>query len=741
MTLTPGQHNRLCIYVLYHPTGQVDEYVLVFLRGLLPHVKKLLVVCNGTVTDAGRAALEALGAEVLVRDNQGYDVSAWREGLLQTGREAASAYDEVILTNDSIAGPVHPFGEMFGDMDARNLDFWGMTCFYGENHDPWGLTEDGVIPPHLQSFFLVFRQSLVDSGDFWAYWQNLPPIRRYEQAVCWHEAVCTRHFGDLGYQWAAYVQADDLAKTNAYPLMHMPYETLVGKRCPVFKLRSFSLDANQWMLYRSGGLNEQLLAALEACGFDARPVLRHAVGTIDQHELRRNLDATLLLNATGPDELPRLFVAARVMDSAQATLLAQAAVRLAGRVDFVVYAGDEALAGDLRSALPGAQVLVQPDATPFDAAEKAAGYAWAAWLGFEDPMPPERRPMARDNFFAAALDALLPEPGALADAFTQADGVVPFGLLQPPSSLQVRYRALQRPLWEALYSDVQALLKRLDALLPMDSEVPPGSPLAGMWWLRGDLWPRVFTPALQSALGENQNPGALLNMALPFLAQSQGSLAATLLPDGAVGQYVGALHACYELEAYKPYAPTGVVPGRVYLDYGEGFSAYGFKPVELNLAGGDIRLEYTVPKDVAKLRFDPIEGFGFVATGAAATKNGAPLTLFPETGQHIGAVDLFVHPDPYYVIHEAFAAGDKLEIRFDTAAFIHESQFGTFGDPATWGGPLREAAAVMAGQADEAARQAQELAAARQELADTRRELEAIKASRAYRAARLFGGK
>lgn len=46
-------------------------------------------------------------------------------------------FDEMIMMNFTIMGPVYPLNEMFECMDAKDLDFWGVTKFHKyENGDP-----------------------------------------------------------------------------------------------------------------------------------------------------------------------------------------------------------------------------------------------------------------------------------------------------------------------------------------------------------------------------------------------------------------------------------------------------------------------------------------------------------------------------------------------------------------------------------------------------------------------------
>ncbi len=52
---------RLVIYVVWDRRGDVEGYVAHALEGLREHAVHILVVVNGSLTDAGRATLEPRG--------------------------------------------------------------------------------------------------------------------------------------------------------------------------------------------------------------------------------------------------------------------------------------------------------------------------------------------------------------------------------------------------------------------------------------------------------------------------------------------------------------------------------------------------------------------------------------------------------------------------------------------------------------------------------------------------------
>ena len=96
---------RLVIYFHYDPAGRIDTACRIAVQAMQKYAK-VLFVTNGTLTPADRVWVRQAGAGRIERDNTGFDVGAYKEALLTLGREKLAEYEEVILMNFTLAGPV-----------------------------------------------------------------------------------------------------------------------------------------------------------------------------------------------------------------------------------------------------------------------------------------------------------------------------------------------------------------------------------------------------------------------------------------------------------------------------------------------------------------------------------------------------------------------------------------------------------------------------------------------------------
>lgn len=234
--IAAGCAHRLGIFCFYNPKGHAPRYVRVLLEALMPHLSELAVVVNGALDDESREMFSEYASKIIVKDNEGLDVAAYRMGMLDYGWDALEAFDEVICFNDTVMGPVRPFAEMFDAMDARDVDFWGITTYPAETLD------DEDIPTHLQAYWHAYRRSLVSSKPFREYWEGLHDLRDYAEVTREHEMKFTARFEGLGFTWDSYIDPGKFVALTPYPMLYAPMELLRDTSCPVFKRRSFFLD-------------------------------------------------------------------------------------------------------------------------------------------------------------------------------------------------------------------------------------------------------------------------------------------------------------------------------------------------------------------------------------------------------------------------------------------------------------------------------------------------------------------
>lgn len=297
MRLDRQDAKRLVIYFIYDRDGRVDDYILYMLKDLEKNAEDLFIVVNGTLQEESKNKLLFYTDKILERENRGFDVWAYKEAMESIGWDKLVTYSEVVLMNYTIMGPIYPLKEMFDTMADRDVDFWGVTKFHQTDFDPFGTVPYGYIPDHIQTHFLVFRQSLLTSRELRDYWDNMPMIVSYQDSVGRHEASFTRRFADYGYKWDVYVDSEEYRVLTYQPIISVAKQMIEKKRCPFFKRRSFMQEYSVVLNESCGESAYELLEYLEKhTDYDMNLFWDNILRLENQADLKKNMQANFVLS-------------------------------------------------------------------------------------------------------------------------------------------------------------------------------------------------------------------------------------------------------------------------------------------------------------------------------------------------------------------------------------------------------------------------------------------------------------
>jgi lipopolysaccharide biosynthesis protein len=263
MKLEGQGKKRLAIYFFYDREGIVDDYVIYMLRDLKKNISELLVVCNGKLTQKSREKLESLTLKIFVREDKGFDVWAYKEGMEYYGWDKLDQFDEVVLMSYTVFGPLYPLKNMFDEMNNRDVDFWGVTLYNGSNFDSSNFDRPYNIPPHIQMFFLAIRRNMLHSPEFQQYWKSLPMFNDYKETISCHVTAFTKHFENKGFKWQVYVDARDFQEGSCNPLILAPLELVKNRKCPFIERNIFSLNYAYLLASNNGESTSEVMEYIE----------------------------------------------------------------------------------------------------------------------------------------------------------------------------------------------------------------------------------------------------------------------------------------------------------------------------------------------------------------------------------------------------------------------------------------------------------------------------------------------
>lgn len=151
---------KAAIFSHYDPDGIVDDYVLYSIRCYRQYFDHIIFVSTSNLDVGQRLRAQSIADVVVCRENIGYDFGSWRIGFEILDLRQ---YESVAFINDSVYGP------------CDNIEYF-MGCCERSRGDLWGASINYQFSPHVQSYFMVFKQNLLRSGFAKRFWTNVVPV-------------------------------------------------------------------------------------------------------------------------------------------------------------------------------------------------------------------------------------------------------------------------------------------------------------------------------------------------------------------------------------------------------------------------------------------------------------------------------------------------------------------------------------------------------------------------------------
>ena len=294
---------RLGIYAFYDQDGIVDEYVYYYLNALSKICSKIIFVVNGSLhlnVECEQRLLE-MNVDLLIRENTGFDAFAYKFAL-DKYKNDLSAYDEIVLSNNSFFGPIYPLEDMFNEMEGRTnsdgnkLDFWGISIHPQVPGRIHATQEFNYINEHIQTFFVVFTKRIVESSYFENFWNSLNPATSFLEAVCTFELKLTSYFSQADFTYDSYVDYKYFGDVNGTILY--PFDSVKYYKCPIVKRKIFSEDYQNFFYVGEGCSSRKTLEYIQnELDYDTSLIWKHLCRTTKMSELRMDLQLNYVLSS------------------------------------------------------------------------------------------------------------------------------------------------------------------------------------------------------------------------------------------------------------------------------------------------------------------------------------------------------------------------------------------------------------------------------------------------------------
>ena len=542
---------RVGIFVFYDKDGIVDEYIPYLLDDLIKNFQEFLIVCNGSVNEEGKKIFQKYTSHILIRKNVGFDIWGYKAGIEYFGWNKLEEFDELVLMNDTVMGPIYPFAEMFSEMETRSLDFWGITRHYRIEENPFNC-ECGYLPEHIQSYFVAVRSKMLKSKDFKNYWTNLPQIETYKQAVGLHEAVFTKYFAELGDHWETYVNTDDLKERNCQTLMAFSRELIEKRRCPIFKKRVF-FQAYDWVIYNTVGQGalELYKYLQEYTAYPVDNILNNLIRTRNMAELYRcfhwNYVLPLTYRLDTKSTAEKIGVIAYLYYPDMMEDMVWYLKNLPEEADLYLYTSSTEKKEKLEQIcrtnnLQYQKLTVVPnkgrdmgcllvEAEDFISQHKICGFLHDKKSGHLKPAT------VGEGFFIKEMENMVGSRDYIYNVINTFENNPRLGILSPVKPNHGEFYTGIGNEWGENYEITKELAEKLGISVPMSEELPPIAPLGDYFWFRAEalkgLWniKWSYDDFPDEPVGLDGTVLHAIERIYPFIAQNAGFYSGYMVND------------------------------------------------------------------------------------------------------------------------------------------------------------------------------------------------------------------
>lgn len=532
-TTGPRERKRAGIFFFFDAEGIVDDYIIFFLQSIMKHLKKLVIVCNGPLASSSKQAFARFTDEVIIRANEGFDAWAYKTGIDYLGTERLESFDELILMNFTAMGPIDSFDEMFSIMDKReNLDFWGITRHAGLPDDPTKCSPYGLLPPHIQSYFTTFRNSVLSSDAFKKYWKTLPPISSYNESIGLHETRLTRYLSEAGFTWDCFVDTADLERLTPDPFQLLSLECVRDRRAPVFKRKSFIAEKEHGLSFdvvqNNGSRLYDYLA--NKTTYDTTLIMKNLLRTSNQRDIADSLNLfTILSDHASACPPPPSCTIAFVADITDISITVHMQRYLEMLTDFgtlflINRTTSSACPKHISDCVEGKTAIHYRAVTSEKPLFRQLGRLaeeYELLCVFEGVTMNRAETLAdhsKQQYYLTNLAGCQDIIFEIARLFSEQ---ALLGFLSPqPHSLNAATVDLQEQ-WSRAYAMIETRFQQYFEAVPLSLNKPPLSAMGNAYWIRGSILGKINAT---SGLGDllDAMPNNLPSFCLPLLVQKYG---------------------------------------------------------------------------------------------------------------------------------------------------------------------------------------------------------------------------
>ncbi len=147
---------RICLFAGYDNKNIIHDYVVYYLKELST-IADVYYMADNEISEHEKAKITPYVKGAYGFNHKKYDFGSWQELIKIIGWKKLSEYDELILANDSVFGPLYPMKKLFEKLEQdRQWDICGIT----EECSIEKTSKTYIVNNFIQSYFIIMKKNI-----------------------------------------------------------------------------------------------------------------------------------------------------------------------------------------------------------------------------------------------------------------------------------------------------------------------------------------------------------------------------------------------------------------------------------------------------------------------------------------------------------------------------------------------------------------------------------------------------
>lgn len=287
--------NRLLIYSINEGCSNIDDYIIYMLEHLCTYCNEVIITYTGTLEETNRELLKKYSENIIeIEQNNGY-VKGYITALLYYGLNNLKNFDNILLVNSNIAGPINSFDELFFVMDRENADFWGIVANCRKDI----IDNIPQITEYVDTDFVNIAQSMFNTEMFRKFIVDLNSNSDILNDNDKFRYYFTQYFKEAGFKYSVFLNNKEIKEYVPNPLVYAPVKVIMDYGCPVISLDVFKTEYRRYLDYTNGESGYELVKYIrEKTLYNMDMITEHILKTNNLYDVKTIMQLNYVLPST-----------------------------------------------------------------------------------------------------------------------------------------------------------------------------------------------------------------------------------------------------------------------------------------------------------------------------------------------------------------------------------------------------------------------------------------------------------